>query len=171
MFVRFIPSTITLASDVLGITHNSKTAFRRHMFGFFFILVCIHTDTFYNKTILSDCVMIWLTHILGVYRSNSPKWWPIDINKSSIGRNEKHQRYLCTIKNLVTLNNLCKLENTLLNFSGKTVYPAIEYLKVGKLHIICLVLSKKNRICYYTVVLLQHLMCGGWYIALTASYY
>lgn len=65
----------------------------------------------------------------------------------------KSIRYFCTIKYPVTLNNLCKLENTLLNFSGKTVYPAIEYLKVGKLHItcICLVLSKKNRICYYTV--------------------
>lgn len=30
------------------------------------------------------------------------------------------------------LNNLCKLENMLLNFSGKIVYFVIEYLKVGK---------------------------------------
>lgn len=52
------------------------------------------------------------------------------------------------------LNNLCKLENMLLNFSGKIVYFVIEYLKVGKLYIICFVLSKKNCICYYIVVLL-----------------
>lgn len=50
--------------------------------------------------------------------------------QSAIGRNEKHQRYFLTIKNPVTLNNLCKLVNALLNFSGKTFYSAILYLKL-----------------------------------------